>query len=81
MTTEVAMWKGIGLVALTLAFEGAFLLQVALPSGLGGDAPRGYDQAVVVRRASPAPAAPVVPAMAPAAPASPCPSATTATRS
>jgi hypothetical protein len=76
------MWKGIGLVALTLAFEGAFLLQVALPSGLGGDAAaHGFDQAVVLRPASRARAAPVVPALAPAAPASPCPAATTPTRS
>jgi hypothetical protein len=77
------MWKGIGLVALTLAFEGAFLLQVALPSGLGGDASERFDRAVVIRPASqPVRGAPIVPAIAPPhAPPSPCPATATGTRS
>ena len=46
------MLKGIGLVVLFLAIEGAFLLHVALPSGIPERAPAGAQ--VVVRRSTPA---------------------------
>jgi hypothetical protein len=67
------MWKGIGLVALFLAIEVAFLLHAAMPSGLRAAAPAeraGATRVVPAARVVPARAARSEPAAAPAAP--PC---------
>jgi hypothetical protein len=44
------MLKGLGLIALLLSLEGAFLLHVALPSGIPGRVPAGDESGALVLR-------------------------------